>query len=538
MSNTTDPTDVSQYGTQHGTQGENEQGTQPENQRNENDDLEQFGYKQELRRGLGFTSTMSAAFSYMSPTTGIFGVFAIGFGAVGGAMFWGWPIVFLGQLFVALGFAELASHYPLAGSVYQWTKFLSPRKSYSWFTGWIYVWAGALTTAAVIATMPLVLVPLLQKSGVTLSGSLGQQQAIAGATLVVCLLLNIFGVKFAAVVNNIGVAVELLALVVFAVLLAIFHQNHGLDVVTQTGGHGLSLGGMSIALFAGLWVMYGMDTASTLAEESHSPRTLAPRGVLVSLLGAFVTGGIFLIALLVAVPGGIGKAMADGVDPAQIIDATLSPALSTAYLVIVNIAVFVTCLAIMTAFIRLVFSMARDRQLPLSGRYSSVNPKLGTPVGACLVAAVLAGIFLLQYKSAAIVAIAATAMTYVACLMANLVLLRARARGWPTSSSPFRLRRWGLPVAIVAVGYEILMVINLFWPRAQTNPSPSQTDGALHLGLKVLDETPIGWTVFALVIVVGAGYYAVRRSRIPDLGPSSSARATTGTETETIGADR
>ena len=129
----------------------------------------------------------------MSPTTGIFGVFVIGFAALGGGMIWGWPLVFIGQLFVALGFAEMSSHYPLAGSVFQWTKFLSPSKGYTWATSWIYLWAGALTTAAVIATMPVVLIPLLAKMGWNLAGTTGQQQAIAVLTLVVCLLLNVFG---------------------------------------------------------------------------------------------------------------------------------------------------------------------------------------------------------------------------------------------------------------------------------------------------------------------------------------------------------
>ena len=40
-------------------------------------------------------------------------------------MFWTWPVVALGQLIVALNFAELSSHYPIAGSVYQWTKYLA-----------------------------------------------------------------------------------------------------------------------------------------------------------------------------------------------------------------------------------------------------------------------------------------------------------------------------------------------------------------------------------------------------------------------------
>src|SRR5439155_163079 len=45
-----------------------------------------------------------------------------------------------GQLLVALGFAELSSHYPVAGSVFQWTTYLAG-KTYSWFAGWIYLFA-------------------------------------------------------------------------------------------------------------------------------------------------------------------------------------------------------------------------------------------------------------------------------------------------------------------------------------------------------------------------------------------------------------
>jgi amino acid transporter len=501
-------------------------------------DLEQFGYKQELRRDLGFASTFSAAFSYMSPTTGIFGVFVIGFAALGGGMIWGWPLVFLGQLFVALGFAEMSSHYPLAGSVFQWTKFLSPSKGYTWNTSWIYLWAGALTTAAVIATMPVVLIPLLAKMGWNLAGTTGQQQAIAALTLVVCLLLNVFGVKIATAVNNFGVAFELLSLVVFAVILAVFHHHHGVSVVTDTGGHGFSLGGVGLALFVGLWVMYGMDTASTLAEEAKSPRTIAPRAVIISLVGAFATGGIFLLALLLAVPGSIGKAAAAGLGPVQIIEANLPAAWSTVYLVIINIAVFVTCVAIMTSLIRLVFGMARDGQLPLSGRYSGVSKATGTPIGASIVAALVSGVFLLQYKSAGIVAIAATAATYVAYLLANLALFRARRRGWPHAKAPFRLGRWGMPVTVIAIVFEVVMLVNLFWPRAATNPSPNQTGGALNLGVGWLNAIPVDWTVLAAVIVAGLVYYRIRRDKIrdPRQVPAVATAGSVGQSADPLGA--
>src|SRR5438876_9181938 len=88
-------------------------------------DLARFGYKQELKRSLGVFSSFAVAFSYISPSTGIFALFFLGLTTVGGVFIWSWPIVAAGQLVVALGFAELSSHYPVAGSVFQWTKYLA-----------------------------------------------------------------------------------------------------------------------------------------------------------------------------------------------------------------------------------------------------------------------------------------------------------------------------------------------------------------------------------------------------------------------------
>src|SRR5438105_9724801 len=117
-------------------------------------DLAQFGYKQELRRSLGVFSSFAVAFSYISPSTGIFALFSLGLITVGGVFIWSWPIVALGQFVIALGFAELASHYPVAGSVFQWTKFLAGR-AYPWFAGWIYLLAAILKIGPACPTLPL-----------------------------------------------------------------------------------------------------------------------------------------------------------------------------------------------------------------------------------------------------------------------------------------------------------------------------------------------------------------------------------------------
>jgi hypothetical protein len=86
-----------------------------------------------------------------------------------------------------------------------------------------------------------------------------------------------------ALVNNTGVLFELLGLFVFAIILALFHNNQGVGVVFDTGGADFTAGNFLVAMFMGLFVIYGFDTASTLAEETNDPRRAAPRAVLGSI---------------------------------------------------------------------------------------------------------------------------------------------------------------------------------------------------------------------------------------------------------------
>src|SRR5947208_4459517 len=157
-------------------------------------DLARFGYRQELKRSLGVFSSFAVAFAYISPSTGIFALFALGLTTVGGVFIWSWPIVAIGQLLVAFGFAELSSHYPVAGSVFQWTKYLAG-KAYAWFTGWIYLFAGVLTVASVCATLPFALIPAVNNMGWNIANTPGNQRWIAAITLALITIMNIFGVR-------------------------------------------------------------------------------------------------------------------------------------------------------------------------------------------------------------------------------------------------------------------------------------------------------------------------------------------------------
>src|SRR6266481_4685982 len=300
-------------------------------------DLARFGYKQELKRSLGVFSSFAVAFAYISPSTGIFALFFLGLTTVGGVFIWSWPIVAAGQLLVALGFAELSSHYPVAGSVFQWTKYLAG-KTYSWFNGWIYLFAGILTVASVCATLPFALIPAFNNMGWNLANNHSNQRWVAVITLVAITVLNIFGVRLVAIVNNTGVLFEILGMVVFAFILALFHHHQSASVVFDSGGQSVTTGTFLIAMFMSLYVIYGFDTASTLAEETRNPRTEAPKAVLGSVIGAFVIGAVFLFACLLAIPN-LPAAIKGGFGPSAIIDANFSNAFSTVFLLVVSAAI-------------------------------------------------------------------------------------------------------------------------------------------------------------------------------------------------------
>jgi hypothetical protein len=89
------------------------------------DGLADFGYQQTLDRSIGKFASFAAGVSYISILTGTFQLFYFGLAFGGPAYWWSWPMVFVGQLMVALCFAELAGRYPVAGSVYNWAKRLA-----------------------------------------------------------------------------------------------------------------------------------------------------------------------------------------------------------------------------------------------------------------------------------------------------------------------------------------------------------------------------------------------------------------------------
>jgi amino acid transporter len=236
-----------------------------------------------------------------------------------------------------------------------------------------------------------------------------------------------------------------------------------------------------------------------------------------------VIGAIFLFATLLAIPGDIDKYVTatgagKAAPPVDIITGNLPGWGANLYLLVVAAAIYVCCLAIQTATIRLAFGMARDGKLPFGRYYNRVHPGLHTPVGTSIIIGLLAAIPLLYYAGAGIIAIAATGMIYISYLLGNLAILRARMRGWPTEKTPFKLGGWGMIVNLLAIVWGGSMLVNFLWfggsLRAFTNPPISSLPGIPDLG--PFGSIPIFEATLGVIVVVGAIYYFVALRGSPE----------------------
>jgi urea carboxylase system permease len=447
------------------------------------DELSEFGYKQELDRSLGKFATFAAGVSYISILTGTFQLFYLGFGLGGPAYWWSWPMVFCGQLMVALCFAELAAHFPVAGSIYNWAKRLS-NPHVSWMGGWMMLTASIVTIAAVALAYQLTLPQIWSGFQIVGDGEgkydFATNAVLLGAVLILfTTLVNAYGVKLMAQINSTGVFIELVAAVLL-VLAFLVAAERGPDVVLETQGRGDGqnlgyLGAFLAASLASAYVMYGFDTASSLGEESVDPRSNAPKAILRALIASFVIGGLILLGAMMAV-GNINAEELSTVGLQYVVLDVFGSTVGKIFLITVVIAITVCNLAVHTAAIRMMFAMARDNNLPAGEHLARVDPKHKTPVIPAVLIGVLALLILVvnirQPQIFTVITSIGIIMIYIAYLLVTIPMLLARLRGqWPRDEEAtrgyFSLGRFGLPVNALAVGWGLFMATNLAWPRKE-----------------------------------------------------------------------
>jgi urea carboxylase system permease len=340
-------------------------------------------------------------------------------------------------------------------------------------------------------------------------------QALNGVILAALLIVfttavNAFGTKLMAQINAAGVFIELIAAVLLIVLLAI-NIVRGPQIVFDTGSIDASgrplgyAGAFLVAMFASLYVMYGFDTASSLAEESHDPRRNAPKAILRALFFSFLLGGLILLFALMSAPDLADPAFSSLGGLQALILAVLGPVGGSVILVAVVIAVVVCALAVHAAAIRLAFAMSRDNNLPAGAKLCSISPRFGTPVVASVVIGVLAIVLLFVTFSPQIYTVVtsiAIIMIYTAYLLVTVPLLLKRLRGqWQPREGAFSLGRWGVPVNVLAVLWGGFMTVNLAWPRNEVYNATEPFHWYLQWGGVLLPGVVLGvgfayyWTV-------------------------------------------
>ena len=445
--------------------------------------MEDFGYKESLDRSIGKFASFAAGVSYISILTGTFQLFYFGFGTAGPAYLWSWPLVFVGQMAVALCFMELAAKYPVAGSVYNWAKQLGSR-IVGWSAGWLMLTASIVTLSAVALAYQLNLPRLWSGFQIIGDGSgaydFAANAVVLGTILIAfTTLINALGVRLMALINSTGVFIELIAAVLIAFILAINVQR-GPQIFFSTNGYGAGesggyLGAFLIASLASGYVMYGFDTASSLGEETVEPRRTAPKAIARAILASFVIGGAILVFAVMAAPNLDDPQIGSSSGGLQyIVEQVMWGPLGTIFLICIVVAVTVCSLAVHTAAIRLTFAMARDNALPFGEKLARVHPKTQTPIIPAVVIGVIAILILVinvgQPKIFTVLTSIAIIMIYMAYLMVTGPMLKKRLQGqWPPKDLKeggyFTMGKWGMLVNVVAVVWGVAMAVNLAWPR-------------------------------------------------------------------------
>jgi amino acid transporter len=423
--------------------------------------LKKLGYAQELFREMGWFSNFAIAFSTISVLTGLIQLYGYGVGLVGGASFWTWVLVAVFQLFNAMSMGEIASSFPLAGGVYPWARRLG-NPHWGWFAGCINLvgWWGSLVG------IEFGLATFICGSGwFGLVMNIPTIILVAWALLIIHMVMNIYGIKLVAWFNNFSVWIIIAgSFLLFAALLTLGHA-HPISIINDTAGHG----GLFThtfwlaflpAILMSAWTLNSMDAAANVSEETHDPQQRVPWGLTLSVIVSFVTGAMVLIALNVALPpaGELTRATHTTTVAVYIIQKVMGGYLGTLMLAVIVLAQFACGLATMTVYQRIIFALARDRNLPFARSFRYVHPKYGTPysaaIGGTILAMALAGVAALPIiTSVSTIGLNASYGIVIA------IAIWARFKGkW--AAGPWNLGRYGLYIfGGLAVIYNIFVCI-------------------------------------------------------------------------------
>lgn len=450
--------------------------------------LEKLGYKQELNRTLGgLFSAFGVQFTSIAIASGIFTTLIVGFGFFGPASFWSFLVGGGLQVFtVGLAVAQLVSAYPLAGGVYQITGRITGKPWLAWQTGW---WLLIAHTVAV-TTVAVSIAPFVAGwFGVTFEDNTDALPWALGL-IVLGTVINIAGVKVAAVLNNIGVVAEVLCVVALvAVLLIVKHPTQPLSFLSESGG--TTTGGnwfvtFLLAMILPAYAISSFDATGNASEETKDAARKAPMASVMANVSSYVVG-IFMVALIMLAIQDLPAVMESTTPVKLILDTAVGTAFANIFEAVAIVALFAALVMLQLTGIRVLWSQARDGQIPPAASWLRKVSAQRIPINATLTIFAISVVFALWSSLLSVLA----AMTALAWGMAYGVVVVVGFYGLIKRKLPSHPWHYGIvsPVIfILAIAWSVVLCALLIY-----------SDPPTHVGLGMLLVIASGAVIYMLI---------------------------------------
>ena len=457
--------------------------------------LHELGYAQELMRRMSGFSNFAVSFTIISILSGCLTLYGYGMNTGGPAIIvWGWPIVGLFTLTVGLAMAEVCSSFPTAGGLYYWSAKLARKNgpAWSWFTGWFNFLGQVAVTAGIDFGCAFFINAFLNLMwGVSTAHWV--TILILAVVLFVHGLMNQFGIKLVALLNDISVWWHVIGVLIIVAVLAFVPSKHASasyvfsHIVNNTGWHS-TFYVLLLGLLLAQYTLTGFDASAHMTEETHNASRSGPRGIVMSIVVSVIAGWVLLIGVTFAIqPAHYADYTGALVPPAQIWDVAIGGTGAKLLLLIAIGAQLFCGMSSVTANSRMIYAFSRDGALPFSNFWHRVNKRTRTPTNAIWLAAAGAFVLGLPYlwnptAYAAVTSIAVIGL-YIAYVMPTFLRLR---QGDDFQRGPWHLGRWSKVVGTTAVIWVIFITILFMLPTV--NP---------------ITWTNFNYTIVAVVAVVG-----------------------------------
>jgi amino acid transporter len=452
--------------------------------------LGQLGYKQELRRGLGFFSSFAVQWTSVAVAGGLALSLHAGLIYVGPAVMFAWLIAAGFQMVVGVSVAEGVSAYPLAGGSYQIiNRILGGRNPLGWQIGW---WLIAAHIAA-FATEAYGIAPFIFSwFGVNIHGH-GGLLLWATVLLVASTCLNLVAVKVAAAFNNtVGVAAEFVAIgiVIVGVLIAvIIGHTHFHSLSYLTSSHGINPGGKAwpflFAMLVPVFVISGFDINGTAGEETEDAARTVPRALLITNFSTFILGSIMILFTLLTISNLAGTVAAP--DPIRYVMSTaLGSGIAEVFEIMAVLSLFVNMMIMQLTAARVLWSQARDGQMPFPRLLLRLS-KDHVPYVTVILAGVI-GFLTIVYTGLLTVLLSMTAILWAAAYAVVVAVLMYGKATNRLPNRPFTTGRWWVLIDTVAVVWSIAIAFIL----VKSNPK--------DVGFGFLGTIVVGLLIYYVLI--------------------------------------